>query len=82
MTSNISHVLYRLAEDTHTLLHRLLVANSDFANCSDTFLDEFRIHLIDILSQLLKHRLVVLVIDDSCKNFAEFQDKYIFSFLT
>lgn len=31
----------------------------------DAFLDELRVHLVQILSQLVQHTLVILVVDDS-----------------
>lgn len=54
--------------DAHTFLHTLFVPDCNFAHCSDTLLDEFRVNFIHVLFEFFQNQFVVFVVNDSREN--------------
>lgn len=78
MISSILSLLYYLCQDSHALLHRFLIPDSDLADSTDTLLDELRIKFIQILLYLIQYGFVVLVVNDPCQDLTVYHHSYIF----
>ena len=60
-----------IGEDAHALVDGFLIADGNFADGPDALFDELRVHFVEVLPELVEHRLVVLVVDDPDQDFAD-----------